>query len=205
MQENLQDQSERTKVGFPQANESKKSGNGKVLFLIVIILLILGGTTWYLMSSREETIEFTNDTVTPFATQETPTPIGEEKVDKDALKIQIQNGTGTPGDAGKLEKSLNSLGYTEISTGNASNYNYEAAEVTFGSDFPENYKEELMDALRSMYSSVEEGNASLGDNDAVLITGKAKGSSNATLTPTSRPSVTITPTRSSTITVTPTP
>jgi len=201
MQNDEQANTERTKVGFPDASESQKSGNGKVIFLVVIILLILGGASWYLLSRKEETIEFTNDSITPAIVIETPTPeevMEEKSVDKKDLKIQIQNGTGTPGDAGKLEKALNELSYSEISTGNADNYDYVAAEATFGSDFPENYKTEITDKLKSMYSSVEEGDASLGAYDAIIITGKAatssfKVSATVTPTPTEKPTATPTP------------
>jgi hypothetical protein len=196
--------SERTKVGFPNATEQKKSGNGKIIAIIVIILLILGGATWFLLSRKEETIEFTNEAVTPVVSQETPTPEETVTPEKTTLKIEVQNGTGTSGDAGKLEKALNDLGYTEVSTGNADNYDYSAAEATFTSDFPEAYKQDIMDALSKMYASVKEGSATLGDFDAVIITGNAKGKNTTTsITPTKKLTVTVTPAAKSTVSPTP--
>lgn len=197
---------EKTKVGFPNASEPKKSGNGKIVILVVVILLILGGATWYLMSQKEETIEFTNDMVTPMTAEETPIPMEEKKVDKSTLKLQVMNGTGTPGDAGKLEKALNDLGYSEVATGNADNYDYKIAEVTFASDFPENYRDEVLESLNKIYSEVKIGNESLGDFDAILITGSPKGSkSTVTPKPTTKPTSNLTPTLSAKSTLTPTP
>lgn len=209
MDDTNQSPSEKTRVGFPNANETKKSGNGKAIMLVIIILLILGGATWYLMSNKEETIEFTNDSVTPTITEVKPTTIDEKNVDKKTLKLQVLNGTGTPGDAGKLEKALNELGYTEVVTGNADNYDYKSAEITFASDFPDNYRDEILEALDKLYSDVTVGKESLGEYDAILITGTAVGSKAVTatpkptsnLTPTTR--LTITPTVTRSVTVTP--
>jgi hypothetical protein len=198
---------EKTKVGFPSASEPKKSGNGKIIVLIVIILLILGGASWFLLSRKEETIEFTNESVTPSITEETPTPEETATPERNTLKIQIQNGTGTPGDAGKLEKALKDLGFTETSTGNADNYDYDSAEVTFSEDFPETYKQEIMDKLSTMYKSVKEGSATLGSFNAILITGNASGSgttkSSPSPIPTKKVSATLTPTAKSTVSPTP--
>lgn len=202
---------DKTRVGFPSTPEPKKSGNGRAITLIVIILLILGGATWYLMSNREETIEFTNDSVTPIITEVQPTDVEERNVDKSSLKLQVLNGTGTPGDAGKLETALNNLGYSEVTTGNADNYDYKIAEVTFSADFPENYRDEILEALNKLYSEVKTGSESLGEFDAVLITGTLKGAKASTATP--RPTsgtsptgnLTTTPTVRPTATLTPTP
>lgn len=202
MEETNQTGSSRTKVGFPDANETKKSGNGKVVLLVVIILLILGGATWYLFSRREETIEFTNDAITSVPVEQTPTP-GKVMIDKSTLKIQVLNGTGTPGDAGKLEKAVNDLGYSEVVTGNAENYDYKIAEVTFSSDFPENYRDEIIQVLNGLYSEVKVGNESLGEFDAILITAIAKGAKTTTTTP--KPTSSVTPTVRVTATLTPTP
>jgi len=203
MEEENQKEIEKTKVGFPAASEPQKSGNGKVIVLIVIILLILGGATWYLLSRKEETIEFTNESITPVETRETPTPVATKSESKSGLSIQIQNGTGTPGDAGKLEKALNDLGYSETSTGNAGSYDYDDAVVVFSADFPETYKSEILKSLSQMYASVQEGGVTLGDFDAVVITGKAKSTKATTATPTAKITQTAKPSPS--ITLSPTP
>lgn len=208
MQENNnQTGQEKTKVGFPSADETKKNGNGKVLFLVVIILLVLAGAVWYLLNRKEETIEFTNDSAPPVVNRE-PTLLEEKAVNKQTLKLQVLNGTGTPGDAGKLEKTLNELGYSEIATGNADNYDYKIAEVTFSSDFSEEYRDEILEKLNSLYSEVSVGSKSLGEYDAVLITATAKGAK-ATTTPkpttNATPTIRVTTTPTTSLSVTPTP
>lgn len=189
---------DKTKVGFPDAKEPQKSGSKKVIFIIVVIIIILAGGAWYLLSRKEETIEFTNDSITPFISESTPTPIEEEVVEKDTLKVNILNGTGTPGDAGKLETALNELGYSEIEAGNADNFDYTSAEVTFSSTFPENYKAEIMEKLAKMYSEVKDGSETLGSYDVVIVTGTS-GSSTTT-----KATATVTPTEADE-TTTPTP
>lgn len=65
-------------------------------------------------------------TVTPtMAPSPTPTP----SFKKEDLKIQVLNGSGTPGKASEMKDILTKKGYQQIITGNADNYDYKVTEI----------------------------------------------------------------------------
>jgi LCP family protein required for cell wall assembly len=54
-------------------------------------------------------------------------------VDPSAVKVQVLNGSGTPGLAAKAAASLTSAGYTVVGTGNADTSSYTQTQVHYGS------------------------------------------------------------------------
>lgn len=64
-------------------------------------------------------------TPTPAAPTATPTP----SFKKETLKISILNGTGIPGKAAQVKNILREKGYSEILTGNASNFGFALTEI----------------------------------------------------------------------------
>ncbi len=114
--------------------EQKSSSNLKTYLLISLVVLaglglVGGGIFVYQKALSGKKIASVTPTPTINPTTPTPTESGEitptPSLDKSALKIEILNGTGTSGAAGKAAKLLENSGYKGIKTGNAAQYDYE--------------------------------------------------------------------------------
>ncbi len=192
----------RTRVGFPQINKEKK-GKGKLIFMFLAILALGLVGAWLIFGGDKEE-EITEET-TPVISEELPSPTPTEyQIDRDGVEIQILNGTGISGAAGELVEEIESLGYSEVSVGNASNQDYTDAKVTFSSEIEEAVKDEIVSKLESIFQEVDVETGDTEEYDLIIITGYIKGYSptpTVKVTPTSAPTVT----PSVTETVTPTP
>jgi len=56
-------------------------------------------------------------------------------LDRSQLTVEIQNGSGTAGVAGKASDFLKNLGYQVAKTGNADNFDYKGVTISIKSDF----------------------------------------------------------------------
>lgn len=157
----------------------KKSAN-KWLFILIGLLLI-GGLGVFLFTRSNGEVEPTPSPsfgVIPVedgpvaTTAATPT---SAPVDKASIKIEIQNGTGVPGEAAFLQNKLKALGYTDISVGNASSTDYTDTTVTFAKDTPLSVQDELKKELESIYKKVVLKTSSTQSTDVVIITGLRTG------------------------------
>lgn len=200
-------------AGTPNPNKPKSKGNGKKVGIIVVVLLLLiaagAGAAW-LLADKDNSSDTSK--VSPVPTKitmptSTPTPSIRE-VAREEVTVEILNGTGVPGEASKLQTELEDLGYESFEVGNADKTDYDATEVVFATDLPENIVEEITELLEEMYESVKSTKESGSSFDVSIITGTRTGSVNAvtsTPLPTKTLSGTITPKPSVTVTVTPTP
>lgn len=182
-------------VGFPISPKPKeKSSKAGLIILIVVALL---GVGIFLLTKRAGEEEIT-PTETPIVTS-SPTPSASaEPVDREEVSIEVQNGTGIAGEAAYLQGQLRSLGYTDITVGNASTQDNEETEVTFKSGLSEEVIDELTKKLQEVYQDVNVKTSSTQTKDVVVITGLRKGQ-------TPRPSPTATPTASPTGSPSPSP
>ena len=220
MEENQNNQAQETSnfqgsgVSFPTINsqETKKSGGAKT-FLIIGILVLVGVLGFVIYKSATTESEpmadptpfdnLTDTTVsTPLATT-TPTPAGTPKasIDKSKITIQVQNGTGTPGDAAYLQTQLKDLGYTDVKAGNATEQNQTTTTVTFSTKLDASIVSEITQKLNALYQTVTTKTSSTQTFDVVVVTGTKKGTSAAstatprsTATPTGTPKATASPT-----------
>lgn len=108
-----------------------RNKKGKIILLILVILILLGLGAGTILNAKNEKLSFitkrskTRETVQLSPTQAPiPTPTSEP-VDKKTISIQVQNGNGESGVAGKMKNLLIENGYEgTIDTGNADNYDY---------------------------------------------------------------------------------
>lgn len=142
--------------GLPQ--EPKKRSMKSPFFILVIIMIIgiIGFVGYSMVNSQNENVdeeaeseEIITPTFTPTPSpQETPsttisiTPTSKiqptptksvstsgKSDDKSSLTIEILNGSGVAGVAGKAKSLLTDLGYNITSTGNADNFEYEQSVI----------------------------------------------------------------------------
>lgn len=199
-----------TEVVSPYQNQPKKNKN-KLLPIIgvLIIIAVIGGFFMYRQSKQANSKQTVTETPAP-----SPSPTMAVKIDKSTVKIQVQNGTGTPGQASTVVNMLKSAGYNtdNIKTANAADLNTSATTVSAKTGF-ESVASDISNALKSTFSDITTGSTPLDSKsefDIVIVTG-GKTYQAATPTTSSKPSasptssVTSTPSPTSTPTPTPTP
>ncbi len=197
---------EESKVSFPTVGQTKKSGNGKT-FLILGILLVVGILGFVIFkNANKQNEEVTQPQVDEIvggvteATSPVPTATSTPKaIVRSGVDIEVQNGTGIPGEAAYLESQLKVLGYTSIKVGNASGQNQTTTKVTFAKSLSIEVVNELTAKLKSLYKTVEVSTSSTMTNDVLVVTGlKTGATAKPSSTPTSSPKVSPTPTPTAT-------
>jgi hypothetical protein len=167
---------------FPTMSPNKKGGSKKLWILIVLIAVAVAA--FLFLRPSETTIQKPTPTIEPTTiieeppitdeTSTTPTTEPTKDVKKTATgpKIQVQNGSGAEGVAGKMQTALSDSGYDNVETTNADNFDY--TEVTIkAKDASMETAKKIKTQLKD-YSFAEEV-ATLSDDsdfDIVLIVGK---------------------------------
>lgn len=195
------------KEGPPQASSfqtpQKQSNTGSKWMIIFISLLILGGAgIFFFTKSSSEAVPTPTPSfgVVPIDTEivdSTPSPT-PAPVDKEKVVIEIQNGTGIPGEAKLLQDKLKTLGYSDITAGNATTTDNTETTVTFSKTLSTTVQNELKKELEAFYKTVNVKTVSTQKSDVIIITG-LRG------TQTTKPVSTATPKASSTASPTASP
>lgn len=133
-----------------------------------------------------------------------PSPTPLPKIDKKIVKIQVQNGTGTPGQAGLVVKALTDAGYSteNIKTANADKFDNSATSITAKDSYDE-IVTDIKNSLKTTFEKITVVSPNLekdSEFDVIIVTG-GKIFETASPTPVSSAS----PTLTSTTTPTPTP
>ncbi|OGV97358.1 hypothetical protein A2W24_06535 [Microgenomates group bacterium RBG_16_45_19] len=126
----------------PKAPTAKSTKNGTscnaVLVGIATFSLIIGLAGWalYFASSSQINIFSKPDSETADQANQTPAPTpSPAAADKSAITLEVFNGSGVSGLAGKSATTLEGLGYTIFSTGNADASDYATTEIYTNPDF----------------------------------------------------------------------
>jgi len=123
-----------------EGQKTKPGANYLYIFATVVFIFALVGSGYFLYQNLLKDggeINHPEGTVVPIEESQnspTPTPTTEVKLDRTELTIQILNGSGAPGVAGKAQEYLESLGYNNVDTGNADAYDYEETIISIKPD-----------------------------------------------------------------------
>ena len=161
----------------------KKSFNFKLLLIFIIPAILIGilvGGLFYL--SKNKSISEPQPSTTP-QSSETPmvdaeteqTVMAEEAKDKvSGLSVQILNGSGTPGEAGKVSDMLAYEGFENIKTANAVSFDFTDTEVQTKESVSDVYAV-IERALQDKYSVVKsDALPDASDFDIVITVGQKK-------------------------------
>jgi len=188
-------------VGFPMAAPKPKSKINKlVIFALVLLVLVGGGIFLFSRSSKDKTEEISPTPAVEGLTSPTATPTPSATpttIDKSKISIEIQNGTGIPGEAAYLETQLKSLGYKDFKVGNAEDQTETITTVTFAKSLASTVVDEITKKLEEVYKDVETKTSSTQKVSVLIVTGLKKGA-------TPKPTTTSTPTPTKTPTASPT-
>lgn len=177
-------QSVRPETGTSGEMPQSPSGKGKYLaiFLVILILAALGGGIYYYRSNVEPQKETTQEK-TPEKTEETtqeptvePSPT-TAPVDVTKYKLQVLNGSGVAGEAGKAQSYLQTAGFKDVKAGNAGSFGFEATEVSMKKDTPDEVFTKIKSTLEVYYQEVVKAEKELDAKstyDVVVTVGKKK-------------------------------
>ena len=180
-------------VGFPEPKEPSGGKSKLVKWIVVLvgIIAIIAVGAWFIMQdvSTEDTAPENNSgselsnlpTQEPTPTPE-PTPTEEaEPVDKSEVRIEVLNGTGTPGDAGYLQGELEDIGFEDIDAGNADDQGETTTTATFSRELSAPIVDEITEKLEELYEDVSTRKSTLGDDyDVRIVTGTRKDATSTT-------------------------
>lgn len=203
---------------------SKKNTNAKTIVWIVLIVLglgaLIGGGIYFYKARTAGNQTTPSETVSA----PTPTPTSAQEVNLAEYNIQVLNGSGIAGEAGRAKALLAKAGFEDFEVGNAKTYDYTDTEIRTMSDTPNKVYDAAEDALTDGGYSVKRGTTLSVDSDfdivitvgskrvggaATVVTPTPKpktstpSATTATPTPTKKPTTTPTPTKSTTPTPTP--
>lgn len=169
-----------------EKGKHKKPKLFTMLIISTITLILLSGVAVFLFIKtgylsldnfivRKTAIDFTKDIEKPDettfeASNTTPETELEKEFAREELRVQVLNGRGIPGIAGKAAELLEEIGYTAVETGNADTYMYEQTILYLGpsaEQFEDEIKNDLQDISYPPFvtEDLDEGNK----YDVILI------------------------------------
>lgn len=171
----------------PTPGETPKKGKNKLLVIFIAVLLALGGYFFYSSSQKKQPSKVKVISPSPEPTAEpteeltptvgptkkpTPTKKGEVKNAKD-MSLQVLNGSGEEGVAGKAKEFLENKGYASIETGNADNFDYQGVTIRIKNSM-QKFLSTLETDLKEKYTLASESGTLSEDAlfDASIIVGK---------------------------------
>lgn len=107
----------------------------------------------------------------------TPTPVssGEATLKKEDVKIQVLNGSGVDGQAGKLKDQLAALGFTNVEIGNVEGPTSNATIVIFSENVAQEFQDEILIELKKTFTTVDTQQLPEAEGfDVVITTGDVK-------------------------------
>lgn len=129
--------------------------------ILIFIVSFIASFIFFILISKQELnfnkIFTKKEKITPtmiISSTTTPTPTPAFK--KEDLKIKILNGSGIKGKAADLKNILKEMGYGEIITGNADNFDYKKTEINVKKDKIQ-ARDMIKTDLKNYISSFKEG------------------------------------------------
>jgi outer membrane biosynthesis protein TonB len=162
----------------------KKESSFNILWILIpgmlLLGLLIGGIFAYVFgiqkisdTNKADTSETQNVTVEPTAST-TAKPEASPNTNLSKYKIKILNGSGISGEAGKVQTLVEAAGFTVLSTGNATSYDYKKTQITLKTGIDPDFVSALITALKKNYQLEDTKTVSSQTNDVTVIVGSLK-------------------------------
>lgn len=155
---------------------SKKTNMKLILVIVVITALVVGfiaGGVYVYVSGVSDNGIVPVETPTPEPTvSPTNTPTPKPVVKLDTLSVNVLNGSGVIGAAGKIKDALEASGFSVSGTGNAANYSFKETVIQTKADTSEDVITALKNALSGYTVTVGDNLPSTSKYDIVVTAGK---------------------------------
>ncbi|OGM10705.1 hypothetical protein A2Z22_05360 [Candidatus Woesebacteria bacterium RBG_16_34_12] len=164
----------------PEKGKSKKKKMFFILFILIIVAGVISGGIWYFNNNFKKEDSDTNvdngsQVVTP-SPEVSATPTQAQEVDTSEYSINILNGSGIAGEAGRVENLLSDIDFKVIDTANADSYDYVETEVQIKENLPDTLYNLIKESLENNYivTRLDENLTEDSEYDVVIIVGSQK-------------------------------
>lgn len=163
-----------------EVEEEEKPKIGKLLWIIIPTTLLVGALaggiiTYFsgLSTVKEEPTPSPVVTIEPAEEGDNKESEADSDLKREDLKIQVLNGSGVAGAAGKAKTFLENLGYKDVVAGNADKSDYQETEISI-LDEKKEYLELLEKDLADEYNLASQSATLPGSStyDVVITLGK---------------------------------
>ena len=163
-----------------EAPEEKKSQSLTFILVTVLValfvVLLSGGVYVYVTGTQSQTLgETPLPTSTPPVAQESPeasaSPTAVPKADLAKYTVNILNGSGKIGEAGKVKTLIEKEGFKVGNTGNAASFDFEETVIQAKTDVPEAVVNQLTEAITGYVTSVGTALKESSTYDIVITVG----------------------------------
>jgi len=166
----------------PESVKEKSSFN--ILWILIpgmlLLGLLIGGIFAYVFgiqkistSQPTDSEETQNITVEPTISPTTK-PTASPSASLSKYKIKILNGSGIKGEAGKVQTLIETAGFTVLSTGNASTYNFTKTQISIKTGVDQEFITSLIKTLEKNYQLEDTKTSSSQVNDVTVTVGSLK-------------------------------
>ena len=163
-----------------EVSKSFAKNNKKILLAIFAVLIIAAVISFVFIKQKKQTVspkkeaEITQVSPLPSPAEESTTAAETEAISKEALKIQILNGSGIAGQAQDLADLLSADNFINISLGNSENKQDTSTTVSFKENVAETIRSSLVQQLEAIFEKVQVETLVESDFDIEITTGKLK-------------------------------
>ena len=166
----------------PEPVKEKSSFN--ILWILIpgmlLLGLLIGGIFAYVFgiqkistSQPTDSEETQNITVEPTISPTTK-PTASPSASLSKYKIKILNGSGIKGEAGKVQTLIETAGFTVLSTGNASTYDFTKTQISIKTGVDQEFITSLIKTLEKNYQLEDTKTSSSQVNDVTVTVGSLK-------------------------------
>lgn len=166
----------------PQAGETENKSMRKQYVLLAISVIFLAFAIGYLLLwsktienpwfKKPESLHPKPGAVAVPSITSQPSPTAKPLMDKSAIKIQILNGSGIEGQAGKLSNLLEGVGYNDVTIGNTDNLE-QRTTIVYNKLVSKDVLSEITDSIKSEFPDPTLREASQSaDYDVIVTTGQ---------------------------------
>lgn len=158
-----------------QTPEFEEKTNSKPILLAIIFIAIGVAILLFVLIQRANPKSVQNPMSSSSQSSSTPTEEPSPTIQSvaiDEIKVEVQNGSGVAGQAGKIKTLLEGKGFKDIKTKNASE-NIAKTTIYYSEKANEEVKSKIEEVLKKEFNSIDtKSSTESSEFDVIVITGK---------------------------------